>query len=554
MTLKEIIRKKVLGIAGGLVSEEGSGAEERISLINDSERITRQKIQEYNVWYIGDGDELLNYYTNQTMFNYNYEPYYSRNKKGYFWSVSATENDIKRTHSGQARNIVDTLVGITRFPLIKVTEHGGTKNKVNENLQKILRDCKMKSIYKDEQMPMTLVEGWGCYKINWDKDVSDYPYPVYYRAENVDFIYKAKKIVGIIYKDWYTDGKNRKYLLLEIRRTHMQGGVPCLVIENEIYKVLDGMKDYVKKVEPEEIKNEVPELADIQEYIEIGPTRVLFSEPCMFYKNPDGNQSGPGRSIFSGKIDLLDDLDESLSQATNTVRRSTTIEYFNSEYLERDPATGLPKQPHSYDRKYSVYAGQRGSSGDVNTNDPVQVTQPNLNFEQYDSHSISVLSQLLTGIMSPATLGIDIAKKDNALAQREKEKVTIFTRNGIIDSETEILYGLCNQLLMAYEFMTTGKITVTEYNISIKFSEFADDSYENKLEKLGAAYDSQQISDDMYMSKLYGDTLSDDEYEKELKWLKENHTKPRTDGMTGFNGDGFNEEGVNPAEVASLIK
>jgi hypothetical protein len=170
----------------------------------------------------------------------------------------------------------------------------------------------------------------------------------------------------------------------------------------------------------------------------------------------------------------------------------------------------------------------------------VQVTQPSINFQQYSDEAISIISRIIHGIMSPATLGIDLAKRDNAEAQREKEKVTIFTRNGIIDSETEILYDLCNQLLCAYEFINTGTITETEYDLSIKFSEFADDSFENKLKTLSEAYNSETLSDKMYMKKLYGDTLSEEEFKEELEWLKEYHTQPRADGMKGASGNGFN--------------
>jgi hypothetical protein len=65
------------------------------------------------------------------------------------------------------------------------------------------------------------------------------------------------------------------------------------------------------------------------------------------------------------------------------------------------------------------------------------------------------MMQIINGVMSPATLGIDISKRDNAEAQREKEKVTIFTRNGIIDTETPILKDLCDntsKIFTAFDF------------------------------------------------------------------------------------------------------
>ena len=572
MTLKEKLRINILKMLG-LVnrSESGTGTKpdvDRETLINDSEAAKLNRLKEYNIWYYGDEEELLNFYTYNNLVDYNYEPYYARNKRSYFWSISSTETDIKRTHSGQPRNIVDTITNIMRFPLIdcrnKISEElrntdesnedqlnegmGQVKrvkieyNPVNDVLQKIIKESGLEKTYKHKQIPLTLVEGWGCYKINWDKNISDYPYAVYYRAENVDFVYRGNKLVGCIFRDYYTDGENRTYLLVETRSLKYDEVENCrnLVIEKELFRTNDKAGDYslVK-----ENFSAVPELSDIESYIEIGPLDYLFAEPSIFFENSQ-DVGMYGRSIFTGKIGLFDDLDQCLSQAANAVRRSTVHEYFNVDFLERDRETGMPKQPKSFDRKYTMYMGATNADGTSGSNEPVQVTQPNVDFAQYSEHAKEILMQIINGVMSPATLGIDISKKDNAEAQREKEKVTIFTRNAIIDIEAQILKSLCNQLLCAYEFMTKGKITVHDYDISVKFSEFADDSFENKLEKLSAAYNSTTISDEMFMRKLYGDTLSRAEFERELEWLKKHHTEPKDEGMQGIAGGGDNLEGM----------
>ena len=92
MTIKEWIRKKVLGLLK-LSSYEGlPQEEERLTFINDKDQIARARVREYNVWYQGDSDELLNYYTHQNTIEYNYEPWYSRNKRSYFWAISSTES------------------------------------------------------------------------------------------------------------------------------------------------------------------------------------------------------------------------------------------------------------------------------------------------------------------------------------------------------------------------------------------------------------------------------------------------------------------------------
>lgn len=532
MTILEMIKNKIF--KRGVVKV--TAPSDRDTFINNEGDLTKQRLEEYNIWYEGDGDELLNYYTKENVIDYNYEPFYSRNKKNYFWAISSTEADIKRTHSGMPRNIIDTLVAIMKFPIINAGRLDTKDNAVTNNLKKIIEDCDLEGLYQQEQMPLTLVEGWGCYKINWDIDESDYPSISYYRAKDVDFIYKNNRIIGVIFKDYYTED-NSTYMLVESRRLEVIDHQRVLVIENELFEMQS--KEQVVKVPLDRLK----QLESTPERIEIGPVgaKCLLAVPTIFFKNTS-EKGGYGRSIFTGKLDLFDDLDQCLSQSSNSVRKSTPVEYFNSEYLERG-ADGLPKQPHAYDRKYSVYEGQRDSNGGV-TGDPVTVTQPQIDFSRYSNEAISIMLHIINGIVSPATLGIDIAKKDNAEAQREKEKVTIFTRNAILGIEGKILKSLCNQLLIAYEFMHDGKITVSDYDISVKFSEFADESFETKLEKLGAAFGGENMSEKMYMNKLYGDTLNEREYEEELEWLKEHHTQVQDQAMLGATGGGANVMGM----------
>lgn len=541
MTILERMRARIRGVAGSVLKTKRPD-DDRTTFINDNEKLGRMKLKEYDVWYDGDGDELLNFYTRENYIGFNYEPFYMRNKKNYFWAISSTEAQIKRTHSGQPRNIVDTLVNIMPFPLISAGED-------TKKLQAVVRESGLEQVYKDEQLPLTLVEGWGCWKINWDKDVSDYPSVEYVSAENVDFIYKNGKIIGIVFKNYYTSDKKR-YLLLETRSIEWKPnssaaegseGERVLVITNELYELPMNMAatDDDTPLKKVDLKT-VPELESVEERIEIGPFDKLFAVPCVLLGNTS-RQWGYGRSIFTGKIDLFDDLDQALSQSSNAVRLSTPIEYIDEEYLERDK-NGLPKKPKAYDRKYVMMKGQKNGDG-VSTGQPVQITQPSVEFSRYSDHAVQILLQILNGILSPATLGIDIAKKDNAAAQREKEKVTIFTRNALINGEERILRSLMEQMLMAKEFMDTGAVSVHSYDISVKFNEFADDSFENKLEALGKAYDMEEISTDMYLNKLYGDTLSEEERAAEKEFL-ESARQARTEAYSNADGGGANTQGM----------
>ena len=122
-------------------------------------------------------------------------------------------------------------------------------------------------------------------------------------------------------------------------------------------------------------------------------------------------------------------------------------------------------------------------------------------------------------------MGIDIAKKDNADAQREKEKVTIMTRNNIINRETKIIKELLSLCLSLQEYLDTGSITLQEYDISVNFNEFANPSFESELRTLGPAWSDGQISTSRYVELLWGDKLSDEEKAIEIAWLDDNKSK-----------------------------
>ena len=516
MTLKQWIQKKVLGLLKVSQNNQLPSEEERLTYINDKQAMARMRVREYNVWYAGDSEELLNFYTHGNTISYYYEPFYMRNKKGYFWAINSTENDIKRTHSGQPKNIVDVLTSIIGMPETSAgnRELSESWNKVNKILQEILLDNNFWDVYEQEQVPYTMVEGWGCWKVAWDTDVSHYPIPMYYRAENVDFIYKLNRIVGVIFKDYYSDGKKR-YLITETRYT-AHGN---LNIDKEIFEVLGNVDDEaaLKKID----FTEVPAFAEVEKKLVVEGYTGLLATPCIFLNDPTGDC--PGRSIYAGKVDLFDDLDQALSQSANTVRKSTPVEYFDTDFLERDKQTGMPIQPKAYDRKYIMVKGATSADGTSMSKEPVTVTQPNLDFSKYSTEATQILLQIMNGVISPATLGMDIAKKDNAEAQREKEKVTVFTRNKLARSEKKILERLFNELLIANELMHSNQITVFDYTISVNYPEFADESFENKITVLGEMLTKGALSYKMYLTKLYGGTLSEEEYKQELEFLEEYH-------------------------------
>ena len=520
ITIKKYIRAKALGLLGLIDSDiNPTVREDRLTYVNNIDDIQKIKLDEYNVWYTGDSDELINFYTRANSIDYNTDPLYNRNKKSYFWCVSSTESDIKRTHSGQPRNIVDTLVNIIGIPAVD-----SGNEVIRAKIRNILAANNFNKILGQKARPLTFVEGWGGWKINWDKSVSKYPILLYYRADAVDFIFRNNMLAAIIYKDYYQDENGDNYILFEIRRLDGQD----LIIEKELFKMMADSEILM----PCKL-TDVPQLKDTKEKIKISNLGKFLGGPNIYFY--DSSEDCYGRSIFTGKIDLFDDLDQCLSQAANAVRRSTPTEVWDTNFLERDARTGMPIMPHSFDRKYVAFRGLRGGDGLVNST-PVNVTQPAIDFAQYSAEEINLLLQIVAGIMSPATLGIDIAKKDNAEAQREKEKVTIFTRNTVIAEEMKIIKDLCNELLIADELMRTRKFTCDEYDIDVQYDELADSSWESKLETVLMGWQAGLLSDDIAIDLLYRNSLGKASKDREIKFIKDQRAK--TEQMaTGGTGE-----------------
>ena len=74
--------------------------------------------------------------------------------------------------------------------------------------------------------------------------------------------------------------------------------------------------------------------------------------------------------------------------------------------------------------------------------------------------------------MSPSTLGIDVKKLDNAEAQREKEKATLYSRNNIVNQLQKALPKLVDIVFKAYD--TYNLAAIKDIDIDVTFGEYAN--------------------------------------------------------------------------------
>ena len=111
MTLMEKIRQRILKFLK-IDKLNDNPNSDRYTFLGSKDEVIRAKVQEFKVWYYGNSNELLNFYTAQDVYGNVRNPIYNRDKMNYFWSLSAQETSIKRIHSGLPYAIVSTITNI----------------------------------------------------------------------------------------------------------------------------------------------------------------------------------------------------------------------------------------------------------------------------------------------------------------------------------------------------------------------------------------------------------------------------------------------------------
>ena len=221
-----------------------------------------------------------------------------------------------------------------------------------------------------------------------------------------------------------------------------------------------------------------------------------------------------GKALFDGKTDVLDGLDEVISQWMDAIRMGRIKRYIPQNLIPQDPKTGefLPANP--FDNDFIAI----GDSMAEKSKQQVEISQPQISYEAYVSSYASFLDMVLQGIISPSTLGIDLKKTDNAESQREKEKVTFHVRNKIVDALNETLPKLIRAVLQCYDLMC-GKAP-EEYDPAVKFGEYASPDFGTTVDTVGKAKQYGVMSLETSVDQLYGDTWTQEEKEAEVERLK----------------------------------
>lgn len=431
------------------------------------------------IWYRGDANEL------DQLYKQIHELIPNNNN---FWSSQPSKNsNIRKIHTGLPSLIVDTLADISTDDLddIEVEKRQEEWDEIASSDENNIKDLVRNAVAN------ILWSGDGAFKWSVDTDVSKYPIIEFYNAERVEYECKRGRLIAIIFKTQKII-KSKKY---ELRERYDKKGITYSLLDEDKKELditkFDELKEYHKPV--------------------INKAEFMMARPFMLRKS--GKFENRGKSIFDGKLDNFDAFDEIWSNWMLAVRKGQIKEYIPDCYVPRDPKTGMILRANDFDNAYIV-----GSDAGENAKNTIMTTQGDIQYEALLNSYITALDQCLQGLISPSTLGIDTKKLDNAEAQREKEKTTLYKRNQIVEVLEEALKDIVDITFKVLDNM--NGIAPSDTKATITFGGYANPSFEAQVETVGKASTATIMSVEAQVDELWGDTKDEDWKAEEVKRIK----------------------------------
>lgn len=428
------------------------------------------------IWYRGRADELDQMYKQLVT----EQDYNTR-----FWAAAPVGMKVRKIHTGLPKIMINKLAEMvsTDIQAPKIGE-GADDWAVIEKTFDL-----SKSVEKALKKALPL--GDGAWKISVDSSLSQTPIIEFYGADRVEFEYSRGVINGVRFFTTKTNGTS-SYKLCERYK------------KNSVSYTLYGMNG---KEVPLDTLDDLKDLKPVTfegNYMMAVPLIITESE---IYE-------GRGTPIWEGKLDNFDALDEIVSQWVDAIRAGRVLKYIPEDMIPRD-AEGNLKEFNAFGSNFLKIEKPNQEGIDKK----IEVDQPEIDYESYLHTYASILDLCLQGIISPATLGIDLSKISSADAQREKKDITSVTRGTITDALEKAVADLINCILATYD--TMRKRPVRNYGATVTFGEYGAPTFEAKIDAVGKAATSNIMSVETQVEELWGDSKDENWKRREANRIKQ---------------------------------
>lgn len=424
------------------------------------------------LWYQGDASELFQFF------------HQTETGTGAFWATSPANGKVRKIHSGLPAVMADTLAYLVKSDLDDI-EAPPEWEEISESLS--FRDLLGQAVCD------TLVSGDGAFKISVDTTLSPYPIVEFISGDRVEIDMKRGVLEAVTFRTVY----NIRSVRYELHERYSRGRIETALFDSS------------GSARP---LSTVPELEDIPPLVEFDGDFIM-AVPLRFYA--DKKYPGRGKSIFNGgKSQCFDALDEVISQWLDAVRAGRVIKYIPLELIPRDPENGSLRNVSSFGAEVIQI---KGTLNETQTN-KVEVVQPDIKYEAFVSTYTQAMLMCLQGVLSPATLGIDVGRMSSGEAQREKKDVTGDTRNTITSALEKVLPRLINAVLMTYSNMCGD--SPEESDVTVSFGEYGAPDFDSRVETVGKAATYGIMSVDTQVEELWGGSKDDDFKTAEVQRIK----------------------------------
>ena len=428
------------------------------------------------IWYRGESYELNQLYKQL-----------DDNQYGFWGSVPTAGIEIRKIHTGLPKIMVNLLSSVVADDMQDVQF---TSEADNTLWRDIAEENTFDTLVKSA-INKTLYTGDGAFKISIDTDISQLPIIEFFEADRIKVKRKRGRVVEIVFKTAYSKDANT-YILYE----HYGKGYIRYELKNSFDKDV--------------------ELATLEQTAGLNNIEwdgdFMLAEYVSFYSSD--KFEGRGQSVFDAKRDNFDALDETWSQWIDALRAGRTKTYIPENLIPRNPNTGELLKPNTFDNRFIKLAPSMSENNDGK----VSTESANIQHDSYLATYITALDLCLQGLISPSTLGIDNKKLDNAEAQREKEKATLYTRQTIVAELQRVLPALIQSVFYAYQ--TLNKLPLNDVECDVTFGEYANPSFESQVETVGKAKAQGIMSIEASIDELYGDSRDDEWKKEEVERLK----------------------------------
>lgn len=433
------------------------------------------------LWYRGNADELRQFYS-----KFKGSGAYGDTGCSRFWAAVPCGPEIRKIHSGLPGNIVDTLAALV------LSDYDGLDIEQSD-MWAVLEEATDFDAVLDTAIRETLITGDGAFKLSWDRSQSEHPILCFVPADHVSYRMIGGSIAGIHFYSNYA-GKNAKEIY-QLDECYTHGHIR--------YTLRDRDGGTVPL-------NTVPDLAGLQDITL--PDGILAAVPLRFF---GGGRPGRGKSIYAHKTDAFDALDEIVSQWVDAVRAGRVQKYIPQTMIPHDPETGRLLPVDSFGTNFVMVTG----SSDEASGDQIKSVQPEIRYEAFLSSYTAILDMCLQGILSPATLGINISAEASGESQRQRKDITGFTRNAITGVLERAIPAVATLLLQLDDWLHGRPIG--DYAPSVSFGEYAAPDFSSRVQTVAAAASAGIMSVRAQVEQLWGGSKSDDWIDQEVERIKE---------------------------------